>query len=153
MKCSLGISQIQSESENSSVVSISLWPHGLSRPWNSPGHNIGMGSLSLLQGIFPTQGWKPGLPHCRRVLYQLSHNGSPRIREWVEWVAYHFSSGSSRPRNWTGDSCIAGQFFTNWTIREAPINVQFFSDPLMRQNGVSNTDWDVEIINWILKDF
>ena len=34
------------------------------------------GSLSLLQGIFPTQGWNPGLPHCRRILYQLSHKGS-----------------------------------------------------------------------------
>ena len=34
-------------------------------------------SLSLLQGIFPTQGLNPGLPHCRRILYQLSHKGSP----------------------------------------------------------------------------
>ena len=37
----------------------------------------------------------------------------------LEWVAYPFSRGSSRPRNWTGVSCIAGGFFTNWTIREA----------------------------------
>ena len=42
---------------------------------NSPGQNTGMGSLSLLQGIFPTQGLNPGLPHCRRILYQLSHKG------------------------------------------------------------------------------
>ena len=42
-------------------------------PWNSPGQNTGVGSLSLLQGIFPTQGTNPGLPHCRRILYQLSH--------------------------------------------------------------------------------
>ena len=46
-------------------------------PWNSPGQNTGMGSLSLLQGIFPTQGSNPGLPHCRRILYQLSHQESP----------------------------------------------------------------------------
>ena len=46
-------------------------------PWNSPGQNTGVGSLSLLQGIFPTQGSNPGLPHCRRILYQLSHKGSP----------------------------------------------------------------------------
>ena len=52
----------------------------------------------------------------RRVLYQLSHKGSPRI---LEWVAYAFSSGSSWPRNWTGFSCFAGRFFTNWAIREA----------------------------------
>ena len=43
-------------------------------PWDSPGQNTGMGSLSLLQGIFPTQGSNPGLPHCRQILYQLSHN-------------------------------------------------------------------------------
>ena len=46
-------------------------------PWSSPGQNTGVGSLSLLQGIFPTQGSNPGLPHCRRILYQLSHLGSP----------------------------------------------------------------------------
>ena len=53
-------------------------PHGLYSPWNSPGQNTGVGSLSLLQGIFPTQGLNPGLPNCRRILYQLSHKGSPR---------------------------------------------------------------------------
>ena len=46
-------------------------------PWNSLGQNTGVSSLSLLQGIFPTQGLNPGLPHCRRILYQLSHKGSP----------------------------------------------------------------------------
>ena len=61
--------------------------------------NTGLGSLSLLQGIFPTQGSNPDLPHCRQSLSQLSHKGSPRI---LEWVAYLFSSGSSQPRNWTG---------------------------------------------------
>ena len=79
-------------------------------PWNSSGQNTGMGILSLLQGIFPTQGLNPGLPHCRWILYQLSHKASPRI---LEWVAYAFSRGSSRPRNQTRDSCIAGRFFTN----------------------------------------
>jgi len=61
-------------------------------PWSSPGQNTGVGSLSLLQGIFPTQGSNPGLPHCGQILYQLSHEGSPRI---LGWVAYLFSSGSS----------------------------------------------------------
>ena len=56
--------------------------------WNSLNQNTGVGSRSLLQGIFPTQGSNPGLPHCRRILYQLSHQGSPRI---LEWVAYPFS--------------------------------------------------------------
>ena len=54
--------------------------------------NTGVGSLSLLQGIFLTQEWNQGLLHCRRILYQLSHKGSPRI---LEWVAYPFSRGSS----------------------------------------------------------
>ena len=63
------------ESESRSVVSDSLQPHGLS-PWNSPGQNTGVGSPSLL-GIFPTQGSNPGLPHRRRILYQLSHRRSP----------------------------------------------------------------------------
>ena len=76
---------MKSESEDCSVVSDSLWPHGLYSPWNSPGPNSGVGSLSLLQGIFPTQGSNPGLPHCWQILYQLSHKGSPRI---LEWVAY-----------------------------------------------------------------
>ena len=46
-------------------------------PWNSPGQNTAVGSLSLLQGILPIQGSNPGLPHCRQILYQLSHKGSP----------------------------------------------------------------------------
>ena len=54
-------------------------PWTVHSPWNSPAQNTGMGSLSLLQGIFPTQGSNPGLPHCRRILYQLSHKGSPYI--------------------------------------------------------------------------
>ena len=85
--------------------------HSMDCPWNSPGQNTGVGSLSLLQGIFPTQGSNPGLLYCRQILHQLSHKGSPRI---LEWVAYPFSRGSSRPRNWTGISCNAGGFFTNW---------------------------------------
>ena len=60
-----------------SVGSDSLRPHALYGQWNSPGQNTGVGSLSLLQGIFPTQGSNPGLPHCRRILYQLSYEGSP----------------------------------------------------------------------------
>ena len=69
---------ILSESESRSVVSNSLRPHGLYSPWNSPGQNTGVGSLSLLQGIFPTQGSNSGLPHCRWILkLQLGHQGSP----------------------------------------------------------------------------
>ena len=61
-------------------MSDSLRPHGLYSPWDSPGQNTGVGSLSLLQGIFPSQGSNPGLPHCRRILYQLSYQGSQESR-------------------------------------------------------------------------
>ena len=64
-----------------SVVSNSLRPHGLYSPWNSPGQSTRVGSLSLLQGIFPTQGSNPALRHCRQILYQLSYKGSPSRRE------------------------------------------------------------------------
>ena len=70
--------------ESGSVMSDYLQPHGLYSLWNSLGQNTGVGSLSLLQGIFPTQELNPGLPHCRQILYQLSHKGSPRILEWVD---------------------------------------------------------------------
>ena len=107
----------ESGSESRSVVSESLLSHGLYSSWNSPGQNTWVGSLSHLQGIFPTQELNSGLLHYRRIPYQLSHKGSPRI---LEWVAYPFSSRSSQPRNPTGVSFIAGGFFTNWAIREAP---------------------------------
>ena len=71
-----------------------LYDHMDCTPWNSPGQNTGVGSLSLLQGIFPTQGSTPGLLHCRQILYQLSHKGSPRI---LEWVVYLFSEDLPGP--------------------------------------------------------
>ena len=110
---------VESESGSCSAVSDSLQPHGLYSPWNSLGQNTGVGSLSLLQAIFPTQGLNPDLLCCRQILYQLSHQGSPRI---LEWVAYPFTRGSSKPRNQTRVSCIAGRFFTNWAISEAQQN-------------------------------
>jgi len=104
------------------VLSDSLRPHGLQParllcPWDSPGKNTRVGCHALLQGIFPTQGPNPGPLHCRRILDGLSHQGSPRI---LEWVALSFSRGTSRPRNGTGVSCIAGRFFSTWATREAP---------------------------------
>ena len=59
------LNSYSSESESHSVLSNSLWPHGLYSPWSSPGQNTGVDSLSLLQGIFPTQGLNPGILHCR----------------------------------------------------------------------------------------
>ena len=110
-----------SEGESRSVVSDSLRPPGLYSPWNSPGQNTGVGSLSLLQEIIPAQGSNPDLPHCRWILYQLRHKGSPRI---LEWVAYPFSSRSSQPRNRTRVSCITGELFTSWATREALMSLR-----------------------------
>ena len=61
-----------------------------------------------------SEGSMQGLLNCRKILYHLSHQGSPRI---LEWVAYSFSRGSSYPRNWTGVSCISRGLFTSWTTR------------------------------------
>ena len=71
----------KSESINHSAVSNSMQLHGLQAtrllcPWNSPGKNSGVGSHSLFQGIFPTQGSNPGLLHCRQILYRLSRQES-----------------------------------------------------------------------------
>ena len=109
-----------SESEGCSVVSDSLRPHGLYSPWNSPGQNTGVGSLSFLQGIFPTQGLNPGLPYCRCILYQISQKGNSRI---LEWVTYPFSRESSWPRNQTGVSCIAGRFSKTWEFSKTEVSI------------------------------
>ena len=113
------------------VLSHSLGPHGLCSPWNSPGQNTGMGSVTLLQGTFPTQGLNSGLLHCRRSLYQLSHKGSPKI---LEWVSYPFSRASFCSRNQTMVSCIAGRF-TNWAKREVFVETPFkyyLANPILR---------------------
>ena len=67
----------KSESESHSITPDSWQPNGLYSPQNSPGQNTGVSSLFLLQGIFPIQGSNPGLLHCRWILDQLSHKGSP----------------------------------------------------------------------------
>ena len=120
-------------------MSDSLRPHG---PWNSPGQNTGVGSLSLLQGNFPTQGSNPGLLHCRQVLYQLSNKGSARI---LEWVAYPFSSGSSQPRNWTRVSCIAGGFFTTELSgkHKCLVNIGWMNEQL--------NQYAPKYVTWVLK--
>ena len=98
-----------SESESHSITSDSLRPHGLHSPWNSPDQNTGLDSLSLFQWIFPTQGLNPGLPHCRQILYQLSHKGSP-------FTCYHnvthqapLSMEFSRQEYWSGSVSSVAQ--------------------------------------------
>ena len=132
-----------SESESCSVVSDSLWPYGLYSPWNSPGQNIGVGSLSFLQGIFPTQGLNPGLQHCRQILYQLSWSVKP-----MTTGVGRFSHESSQPRNGTRVSCIASGFFTNWAIREAQAFQTKFIFASLRKYFQGKSDVCISLGSW-----
>ena len=85
------------------VYLLSFYLFYLYDPKNSPCLNIGVGNLSLLQGIFPTQGSNPGLPHCRWILYQLSHKGSSLFylfllifptHSVLHWIFFQFSISS-----------------------------------------------------------
>ena len=109
-------------------------PARLFCPWNSPGQETEMGSCFLLCKIFPTQGSNPGLLHCQRILYHLSHQGCPRI---LKWLAYSFSGGSSWLRNWTGVFWIASGFFTSWAGRCIPIHKSLLeSTPTLKSRTI-----------------
>ena len=85
---------IQKWSESRSVISNSLRPHRLYSPWNSLGQITGVGSRSLLQGIFPTQRLNPGLPHCGWILYQLGHTSPYKfgmLTVHYKWGSPNFS--------------------------------------------------------------
>ena len=105
--CSILVPQ-RKESVTGLVLSDSLRSHGL-QPTRLlclrkfPGKNIWVGCHFLLQGIFPTQGWNPGLLHCRQILYHLSHQVSP----FYPWLVPQLLSlkGVLNP----------------WTTREVPV--------------------------------
>ena len=84
-----------SDNGSRSVASASLRPRGLHSPWNPPGQNTGVGSLSLLQGIFATQELSPGLLHRRQILHQQSHQGSPCFRRVTVGTEGNEASGFS----------------------------------------------------------
>ena len=94
-----------SQSESRSVMSNSLRSHGLYSPWNSPGQNTGVGSLSLLQGIFPTLGSNSGFLNCRQILYQLSHKGSPEEANQDQQETLG---------RWSRSNCVAGRVSAGW---------------------------------------
>ena len=132
-------------------MSNSLW---LYSPWNSPDQNTGVGSYPLLQEIFLTQESNPGFLHCRQILYQLSHKGSPRT---LEWVACPFSSRYSCPRNQTVVSYIAGGFFfTSWATNGCWIFSKAFSasiEIIIWFLSFSLLIWCITLIDlWILKN-
>ena len=81
------------KNESRSVLSNSLRPHRLQSPWNSPGQNTGVGSLSLLQRIFSTQELNQNLLHCKRFLHQLNYQGSSGKRRWCIYKEISFFGG------------------------------------------------------------
>ena len=109
-------------------MSDSLWSMDCSLPWNSPGKNTGVGSHSLRQGIFPTQGSKLGLLLCRQILYHLIHWGSPHstgcpqalyvlrlstdILEWIERLSWTFMHFGVNGQSWT----LYGPFLTSHSM-------------------------------------
>ena len=128
------------------VVSDSFWPNGLYSPWNSPGQNTGGGSLFLLQGIFPTQGLNSGVPHCRWILYQLSHKGTQ-----VQPVNKSLILSSNNPQ-----SCYLGSYQAPGIWSSLPrhleaarvgwsgaseLSTQVHQLPRGRQRGPKGAEW------------
>ena len=103
-----------------SVVSDSLWPHGQYSPWNSPGQNTGMGSLSLLQGILPNPGIKPRSPTLQADSLPAEPQGKPK-NTGVDSLFLRQRIFPTQELNWGLLHCR--WFFTNWAIREAQIRV------------------------------
>ena len=123
-----------------SVVSDSLQPHGLQParllcPWSSPGKNTGVGSLSLLQWIFPTQESNRGFLHYRRILYQLSYQGSTqgiRTDSWYFLVLINDCSESpALVRNWYNTSKGQHQLYLRCYIQSLAQNPHLVKCRLM----------------------
>ena len=92
---------MKSESERRSDVSDFVTPWTVYSPWNSPGQNTGVGSLSLLQGIFPSQESNRGLRTCRQILYQLNYQGN------------HKKDLGFRPKSIEGQTILSQPIFTS----------------------------------------
>ena len=86
------------------IVSLScvrlLRSHGLQSSWNSPAQKTRVGTLSLLQGIFPTQGSNPDFPYCMQIPYQLSQKGSPWRYNYWDIICMPHNSPISSANQW-----------------------------------------------------
>ena len=133
------------ESESHSVVSNSLRPHGLYSPWNSPGQKSGVGSLSLLQGIFPTQGSNPGLPHRRC-------NSLPAEPHGRNWNWYSPLNGNLAIPNKTYVFVLGPNIFTpkklSWIIYTQNMQIHIY------EIIYCDSIWNCEIqeITWMSTD-
>ena len=139
-----------SEGESCSVMSDSLQPPGLYSPWNSPGQNTGVGSLSLFQRIFPTQRLKPGLPRCRWILYQLSYKDAQKrwqvllikdmvkiiqqesytyknpVTEFVWYLYVNFDFGRAQKKLRKYESLLMNDFFLVACLEDYTENAELF---------------------------
>ena len=110
-------------------MSDSLQPHGLYSPWNSPGQKTGVGSLSLLQGILPTQGSNPGLLHCRWILYKPQTKWKKkRERETNQFAVFKMNEIIKLKKKKTG-------LILMWWNRSMNIQLQ------PEGNGMANKPW------------
>ena len=131
------ITESNSESKSHSVLSNSLQPHERYSPWNSPGQNTGVGNCSLLQENIPTQGSNPGLPHCRCILYQLSHKEAQDKKqrgtkepldesergEWKGWLLTQHSENYDHGI-WSHQFSSVQSLSTPWiTARQASLSI------------------------------
>ena len=116
-----------------------LQPHGLYSPWNSPGQNTGVGSLSFLQGIFQTQGLNPGLSHCRWIHYQLSHQGSLMTnKQFIKKQRHYFANKGPTSQSY-GFSSFSRSHVWMWELNLRKIS----AEELMLLNcGVGENSWE-----------
>ena len=130
-----------------------MTPWTIYSPRNSPGQNTGVGSLSLLQGIFPTQGSNPGLPHCRQILYQLSHQGS-KPRQHIKKQRHCFANkgpssqsyGFSSSHVWMWELDYKGSWvLKNWcfwtVVLERTLESPLDCKEIKRVNPKGNQSW------------
>ena len=133
--------------ESGSVLSNSLRPHRLkpSRllcPWDSPSKNTGVGSHSLLQGIFPTQESNPGLSHYRRILSCQSHEGSPRAWQGPRRNAKRLVMRQRWMKVINSSDTSLLPAVTNALLLQ--INIHAQHDPTLPSGPARPSFWDVE---------
>ena len=109
--------------------------HGLYSPWNSPGQNTWVGSLSLFQGIFPTYGSIPGLLHCRQILHQLelSENLLLKISHWVSQLALVVKNPPARAEDIRDTGSIPEQGTFPEEGNGNPLQYSYLENPIDRE--------------------
>ena len=110
----------------------SLWPHGLYSPWNFPGQNTGVGSCSLLQGLFPTQGSNPGLPHCRDSLSS-EPPGNPMNLWWapLTGTAANPACFKLKSKIWCGQCNLQNRWITQCFTKDPRGGMGRYNDKML----------------------